>query len=108
MLSCDGNAVCKDTPVNALMQSSCKCTCPCWIRIMFYNGSNLFKSSAICSFCNVYTSGNASDILHCSKDTDSSAVEDDIDNPDYKAWQEKFRCTNLKGTKKHSVGTLSF
>ncbi len=31
-------------------------------------------------------------------------MEEDIDNPDYKAWEAKFRCANLKSTKKHSVG----
>ncbi len=39
-----------------------------------------------------------------SKDTDSSAVDEDGENTDYKAWEAKFRCTNLKSAKKHSVG----
>ena len=42
----------------------------------------------------------------CSKDTDSSAVEEEGDSSDYKAWEVKFRCTNLKTFKKHSVGKL--
>lgn len=33
------------------------------------------------------------------------AVDDDTEGSgDYKAWEAKFRCTNLKSTKKHSVG----
>ena len=42
--------------------------------------------------------------LYCSKDTDSSAVEEENHTSDYKAWEAKFRCTNLKTIKKHSVG----
>ncbi|CAH1795555.1 unnamed protein product [Owenia fusiformis] len=41
------------------------------------------------------------------KDTDSSAVEEECDGSEYKAWEEKFRCTNLKTFKKHSVGMAS-
>ena len=45
--------------------------------------------------------------LSRSKDTDGSALEEDVEgSSDYKAWEAKFRCTNLKTTKKHSVGEL--
>ena len=41
----------------------------------------------------------------CSKDTDSCGVEEETEGgADYKAWEAKFRCTNLKNIKKHSVG----
>ena len=43
-----------------------------------------------------------------SKDNDSSALEEDVDSADYKAWEAKFRCTNLKSTKKPSVGTCHY
>ena len=39
-------------------------------------------------------------------DTDSSALEDEGGSAsDYKKWEAKFRCTNLKSMKKPSVGT---
>ena len=35
------------------------------------------------------------------------SVEDDTEgSSDFKAWEAKFRCTNLKTAKKHSVGEL--
>ena len=46
-------------------------------------------------------------VLFYSKDTDSSALEEDVDSADYKAWEAKFRCTNLKANKKPSVGKLN-
>ncbi|XP_064625296.1 zinc finger SWIM domain-containing protein 8-like isoform X2 [Lineus longissimus] len=42
------------------------------------------------------------------KDTDSSALEEDGEgSSDYKAWEAKFRCTNLKTIKRPSVGMAS-
>jgi hypothetical protein len=45
-------------------------------------------------------------LLPCSRaSADSVTVDDDTEGSgDYKAWEAKFRCTNLKSTKKHSVG----
>ena len=44
-----------------------------------------------------------------SKDTDSSAVEEDSTecSKNFKAWEAKFRCANLKSAKKPSVGASS-
>lgn len=45
----------------------------------------------------------------CSKDTDSSALEEESESTaDYKAWEAKFRCTSLKNFKKPSVGESLF
>lgn len=41
-----------------------------------------------------------------SRDADMSAVDEEGEaGADYKAWEAKFRCLNLKTSKKHSVGT---
>jgi len=43
--------------------------------------------------------------MRCSRAGDSSAVDDDTEGSgDFKAWEAKFRCTNLRTAKKHSVG----
>ena len=40
-----------------------------------------------------------------SRDADISAVDEEGEaGADYKAWEAKFRCLNLKTSKKHSVG----
>jgi len=42
----------------------------------------------------------------CSRD--GSTLDDDTEGSgDFKAWEAKFRCTNLRTAKKHSVGQSS-
>jgi len=41
----------------------------------------------------------------CSRAGDGSVLDDDTEGSgDFKAWEAKFRCTNLRTAKKHSVG----
>ena len=43
--------------------------------------------------------------MYCSRAGDGSTVDDDTEGSgDFKAWEAKFRCTNLRTAKKHSVG----
>jgi len=43
--------------------------------------------------------------VYCSRAGDGSTVDDDTEGSgDFKAWEAKFRCTNLRTAKKHSVG----
>lgn len=40
-----------------------------------------------------------------SEATNSAGLEEDVEgSSDYKAWEAKFRCANLRTAKKHSVG----
>lgn len=44
-----------------------------------------------------------------SEATNGAGLEEDIEgSSDYKAWEAKFRCANLRTAKKHSVGERPF
>ena len=41
----------------------------------------------------------------CGRSSELRTVDDDTEGSgDFKAWEAKFRCTNLRSAKKHSVG----
>ena len=52
-----------------------------------------------------YSSVNGStdlELIFFSKEKDLAALDEDCNSPNYKDWEIKLRCTNLKSGKKHS------